>query len=194
MAPHSPRRANLSVEDRSCREAGVLVLLHPPVNAPRVVLTVRRDDLPDHGGQISFPGGQREGSETLPETALRESEEEIGLPPASVRLLGRLTPLYIPPSNFCVHPFLGAAPADTSLRPSDREVERVLRVPLRTLLDPTTRVVEPWTLHGRSVDVPYYDVGDHAVWGATAMMLAEGLDVVRAVMDDTPLAPDTPYR
>jgi len=170
----------------------VLVLFLPPSNAPRVVLTVRRDDLPDHGGQISFPGGQREGSETLPETALRESEEEIGLPPASVRLLGRLTPLYIPPSNFCVYPFLGAAAADTSLRPSDREVERVLRVPLRTLLDPDTRVVEPWTLHGRSVDVPYYDVGDHAVWGATAMMLAEVLDVVRAVMDDAPPAPDEP--
>ena len=159
------------------------MLLLPPGNAPRVVLTVRRDELPDHGGQISFPGGQREGSETLPETALRESDEEIGLRPASVRLLGGLTPLYIPPSNFCVHPFLGAAPADASLRPSDREVERVLRVPLPRLLDPNTRVVEAWTLHGRSVDVPYYEVGDHAVWGATAMMLAEVLDVVRAVRD-----------
>jgi len=189
MAPQSPRRDALSVADRSCREAGILVLLLPPADAPRVVLTVRRDDLPDHGGQISFPGGQREGRETLPQTALRESDEEIGLSPASVRLLGALTPLYIPPSNFCVHPFLGAARADASLRPSDREVERVLRVPLRTLLDPDTRVVEPWTLHGRSVDVPYYDVGDHAVWGATAMMLAEALDVVRAALDDPPPTP-----
>jgi 8-oxo-dGTP pyrophosphatase MutT (NUDIX family) len=183
MSPQSPRQEALSVEDRPCREAGVLVLLLPPADASRVVLTVRRDDLPDHGGQISFPGGQREGDETLRETALREAEEEIGLAPASVRLLGDLTPLYIPPSNFCVHPVLGATAADGALRPSDREVERVLRVPGRTLLDPDTRVVEPWTLHGRSVDVPYYDVGDHAVWGATAMMLAEVLDVVRAVRD-----------
>jgi len=167
----------------------VLVLLLPPADAPRVVLTVRRDDLPDHGGQISFPGGRREGSETLRETALRESEEEIGLAPASVRLQGDLTPLYIPPSNFCVHPVVGATAADGALRPCDGEVERVLRVPVRTLLDPDTHVVEPWVLKGRSIDVPYYAVDEHAVWGATAMMLAEVLDIVRGVLDDRPNSP-----
>ena len=164
----------------------MLVLFLPPADAPQVVLTVRRDEPPDHGGQISFPGGQREGNETLRETALRESEEEIGLAPRSVRLLGGLTPLYIPPSDFCVHPFLGATAADASLAPSDREVEQVLRVPLSRLLDPNTRVVEPWSLHGRSVDVPYYDVDGHVVWGATAMMLAEVLAVVRTARDDAP--------
>jgi 8-oxo-dGTP pyrophosphatase MutT (NUDIX family) len=177
MAPRSRREA-LTVTDRACREAGVLALLLPPAEAPRVVLTVRHDDLPDHGGQVSFPGGQREGEEALADTALREAEEEIGLSAASVRVLGALTPLYIPPSNFCVHPFLGAVSTAPSLRPTDREVESVLRAPVRRLLAPDAHRVEPWSLHDREVDVPYYDVDGHVVWGATAMMLAELLAVL----------------
>lgn len=180
MAPRYPaRRADLSVNERDCREAGVLVLLLPHNGDPAVVLTVRRDHLPDHAGQISFPGGQRENDESLPETALREAEEEIALPPASVRLLGRLTPLYIPPSNFCVHPFVGGVDTAPDLYPTDEEVERVLRVPLVHLLDPTTRKTQTRRLGGADVDVPYYDVAGHTVWGATAMMLAEFLAVAR---------------
>lgn len=182
MAPHrSPRRAALSVEGRACREAGVLVLLLPMDDTSAVVLTVRRDDLNDHAGQISFPGGQREDGESLRETALREAEEEIGLSPAPVRLLGPLTPLYIPPSDFCVHPFVGAVVPAPSLCPTDCEVESVLRVPLPRLLDPDTPVVEEWTLYGEPVDVPYYDVEGHTVWGATAMMLSEFLTVAAGV-------------
>jgi 8-oxo-dGTP pyrophosphatase MutT (NUDIX family) len=167
----------------------VLVLLLPQPDAgPAVVLTVRREHLPDHAGQISFPGGQREGTESLADTALREAEEEIALLPQSVQLLGTLTPLYIPPSNFCVHPHVGIVSHDPSLAPRDREVERVLRAPLTHLLDPDTRVVEPWTLHGTTVEVPYYDVAGHTVWGATAMMLAEMLALVRDVaeLDSSP--------
>jgi 8-oxo-dGTP pyrophosphatase MutT (NUDIX family) len=180
MAPrHDARKAALSVDGRSCREAGVLALLAPGPDGPRLVLTVRRADLPDHAGQISFPGGQREGDESLRETALREAEEEVGLASAAVQVLGALTPLYIPPSQFCVHPFVGAVRTDLALRPTDREVEQVLRPSLRHLLAPETRVVETWTLRGEAVDVPYYAVGEHTVWGATAMMLAELLAVAR---------------
>jgi 8-oxo-dGTP pyrophosphatase MutT (NUDIX family) len=185
MAPRfSARRDALSVADRDCREAGVLALLLPADEAPVLVLTVRRDELPDHGGQISFPGGQREGAETLDDTALREAEEEIGLPRSSVRLLGALTPLYIPPSNFCVQAYVGAATEALSLRPTDREVQRILQAPLDRLLAPDARVVEPWTLHGQEVDVPYYDINGHVVWGATAMMLAELLAVLREAPSD----------
>jgi 8-oxo-dGTP pyrophosphatase MutT (NUDIX family) len=186
MAPRSPaRRADLSVDNRDCREAGVLVLLRPPDEDPAVVLTVRRDHLPDHAGQISFPGGQREGDESLPDTALREAEEEIALPPASVRICGRLTPLYIPPSSFCVHPFVGRSESAPDLRPTDEEVEHILQVRLARLLDPATRQTETRFLHGTDVEVPYYDVAGHTVWGATAMMLAEFLAVTRdAVASD----------
>jgi len=185
MAPrYSARQEALSVQSKDCREAGVLALLLPHENdTPAVVLTVRREDLPDHAGQISFPGGQREGDETLTDTALREAHEEIALDPSHVQILGTLTPLYIPPSNFCVHPHVGIVRHRPSLVPTDREVERVLQIPLDHLLDPDTRVVEPWTLHGTTVDVPYYDVEGHTVWGATAMMLAELLAVIREVTD-----------
>jgi len=183
MAPrYAARQDALTIEHKDCREAGVLALLLPPEQtAPSVVLTVRRDHLPDHPGQISFPGGQREGDETLTETALREAHEEIALDPGSVQVIGPLTPLYIPPSNFCVHPFIGVVFHEPDLHPTDREVGTVLRVPLRHLLAPSTRVVETWTLHGTEVDVPYYDVEEHTVWGATAMMLAELLAVIRDV-------------
>ncbi len=180
MAPRYPaRRDDLSVEDRDCRNAGVLLLLLPHEEEPAVVLTVRRDHLPDHAGQISFPGGQRENSEALSDTALREAEEEVALSPAPVRMLGRLTPLYIPPSDFCVHPFVGGLDRAPDLRPTDAEVDRVLRVPLAHLLHPDTRKTETRRLNGTDIDVPYYDVAGHTVWGATAMMLAEFLKVVR---------------
>lgn len=181
MAPRlSAREHALSIEERDCREAGVLALLVPGERDAAIVLTVRRTDLPDHGGQISFPGGQREHGERLRNTALRETEEEIGLPRQEVHIAGSLTPLYIPPSNFCVYPFLGGSAHPPPLTGTDEEVNCVLRVSVRKLLDPDTCVVEPWTLYGESVDIPHYCVGDHQIWGATAMMLAE----VLALIDD----------
>jgi 8-oxo-dGTP pyrophosphatase MutT (NUDIX family) len=186
MAPrYDARRESLSVRGRDCREAGVLALLYPN-EEPHLVLTVRRDDLPDHPGQISFPGGQREPGETLPETALREAQEEVDLPPSDVHLVGALTPLFVPPSNFCVHPFVGVTSEIPVLTPTDREVGDILHIPVRTLLLPDTRVVDTWTLHGREIDVPYYRVGEHVVWGATAMMLAELLFCLRDITDPFP--------
>jgi 8-oxo-dGTP pyrophosphatase MutT (NUDIX family) len=176
MAPGSrakPEQA--SVEGKDCREAGVLVLVYPGEDRGDgvLVLTVRRDHLPDHPGQISFPGGEREDNETLAETALREAREEIALPSEKVEVLGRLTPLYIPPSGFCVHPFVGVAPAAPDLHPADDEVAAILRVPLAHLLVPAVRQRETRSLGGEPVEVPFYAARGHKVWGATAMMLAE---------------------
>ena len=165
----------LAVDGKDCREAGVLALLFPDGATPMVVLTVRRDHLPDHAGQISFPGGQREPGESLRRTALREAHEEVNLDPDRVDVLGALTPLYIQPSNYCVHPFVGVAAEPPPLHPTDAEVGAILRVPLPRLLAPSTRMWETWTLQGREVDVPFFAVDDHKVWGATAMMLAEFL-------------------
>lgn len=183
MAPRSsPRQENLKAENRDCREAGVLILLLPAPDGPVLVLTARRKHLSDHAGQISFPGGQRENDEALRTTALREAEEEIGIDSDTIRILGRLTRLYIPPSNFCVSPFVGIASHLAELRPTDQEVERILRVPLAHLLDPSARRTETRFLQGSDVEVPYYDVSGHTVWGATAMMLSEFLWVVRDVL------------
>ncbi|MFQ5571096.1 MAG: NUDIX hydrolase [Rhodothermales bacterium] len=174
MAPRYRRDPSMaSIEGKPCREAGVLALFFPLDDVPALLLTVRRADLKEHAGQVSFPGGRREPHETLREAALREAHEEVGVAPDTVEVLGTLTPLYIPPTNFCVHPFVGMVPATPTLHPQDDEVETLLRVPLSHLLDPRIRRREPWMLRGRKVEVPYLDVEGHKVWGATAMMLAE---------------------
>lgn len=185
MAPAYRTDASVvAVEDKDCREAGALALLHPVRKGLSIVLTVRRDHLPDHAGQISFPGGQRERAETLRETALREAHEEVALDLACVEMLGTLTPLYIPPSNFCVHPFVGVAPAPLDLHPADDEVGAILRVPIAHLLAPSTLQRETWTLNGQAVEVPFFAVHGHKVWGATAMMLAELLALCAEVFPD----------
>jgi 8-oxo-dGTP pyrophosphatase MutT (NUDIX family) len=173
-ADHLPGKARLS---------GVLVLLFCNDQELTLVLTRRRDDLPAHAGQVSFPGGRHEPPETLLMTALRETEEEIGIAPESLQILGALTPLYIPPSDFEVHPFVawyhnGQRPFFT---PSPDEVAELLEVPLAHLFDPATLVEERWLFQGHEIDVPYFDVEGHKVWGATAMMLSELCERLRVV-------------
>ena len=167
-------------EDTDCTDAGVLALLYPDeTGAPAVLLTVRRNDLAHHPGQISFPGGRCEADEAPCDTARREAHEEVGLPSSTYTVLGALTPLYIPPSGFCAHPFVAVCPNAPCITLQKSEVEAVLPVPIPILLDPATRTVETWTLRGRAIDVPFYAVDGHTVWGATAMMLAELLQVIR---------------
>lgn len=162
------------VDGKSCREASVLALLFPADDTPHLVFTARRDDLDHHPGQISFPGGRPElGDDDLRDTALREAREEIGLLPDDVDILGMLTPLYIPPSNFCVYPFVGAVRYAPTFTPEDEEVDTILTASLSHLLAPETLRHEPWILHGREVIVPFFAVEEHQIWGATAMMLAE---------------------
>lgn len=160
------------------RLGGVLVLLYCANEELHLVLTQRPDYDGVHSGQVSFPGGRHEPPETLETTALRETYEEIGVPAADVELIGSLTPLFVVPSNFEVHPFVGRFRRDGRpvFAPDVREVAAILEVPLRLLLDPATRVEESMELRGGlRLRVPCFRVGEHRVWGATAMMLSEFL-------------------
>ena len=143
-------------------------------------MTRRRDDLQSHAGQISFPGGQREGDESMEETALREAQEEIGIQANALSILGRLATLYIPPSDYEVHPYVAWHQQQPSFTPQYDEVAEILEVPLFFLLDPANRYEEPWMLQGYEVQVPYFLVNSHKVWGATAMMLSEFIERLRA--------------
>jgi 8-oxo-dGTP pyrophosphatase MutT (NUDIX family) len=181
MAPLYRQDPSMAMIDgKPCREAGVLALFFPVQGITTLLLTVRRADLKHHAGQVSFPGGRREPNETLREAALRETHEEVGLSPDQIEVLGTLTPLYIPPSNFCVHPFVGMTPRTPVLRLQDDEVETLLYAPLPHLLAPETRQREPRRLHGRDVEIPFLDVQGYKIWGATAMMLAELLALFAA--------------
>jgi 8-oxo-dGTP pyrophosphatase MutT (NUDIX family) len=137
------------------------------------VLTVRAGDLAHHGGQVSFPGGATEPGEAIGSAALREAAEETGIDPSAVRVVGALTPLHIPVSDFIVHPIVGVLDYTPAFTHAAAEVARILEVPFDDLLDPgrlrrTTRVRD-----GVFVDVPYFALEGEQVWGATAMMLAE---------------------
>lgn len=155
------------------REGAALALLYPLRRRWHVVLTERSAELTHHPGQISLPGGRVDEGEDLVRAALREAEEELAVPPDRVEILGPLSPLWIPPSNFLVQPVLGAAAARPAFRPQPAEVARVIEVPLDDLLDPALRREEIWEIRGRARRVPFFELQGHRVWGATAMILVE---------------------
>lgn len=164
------------------RDAAALLLVYPDGDRWSLPLTVRGAELRSHTGQVSLPGGSVDADESIEMAALREASEEIGVPPAAVRVLGRLTPLHIPVSGFLLHPVLGVADARPLFLPAAWEVARIIEVPVTTLLDPAVLKRERQTRQrdGQAVevDVPFFDVDGERVWGATAMVLAEFLAMV----------------
>jgi 8-oxo-dGTP pyrophosphatase MutT (NUDIX family) len=165
------------------RVACVLVLLHWQNGRWHTVLIERTANPRDrHSGQISFPGGRHEpGDPSLADAALREAHEEVGVPPAQVRLLGALTDLYIPVSNFVVHPFVGLLTRPAALRPQPGEVEAILTPPLLAFDRAESRRVTDITLGSGLIlqRVPYFDVDGRIVWGATAMILSEFMELLQ---------------
>jgi 8-oxo-dGTP pyrophosphatase MutT (NUDIX family) len=169
------------------RQAGVLLLLYPTHDGLHLVLTVRTSGLNHHSGQISLPGGGwEEGDVSFQETALREAQEEIGIATDDLELLGPLTSLYIAPSNNVIHPFVAYISRLPTFHPDPSEVAELLQVPLRLLVNPATRRKEDWIWRGAPLHVPFYAVGKHKVWGATAIVLAEFL----ALLAQSPIRSD----
>ncbi len=177
MTPlHRKPLSNAELFSEGYRTAAVLALIVPdPINfVPRIVLIERSEGPVSHSGQISFPGGKREGDEDLLATALREANEELGIQADQVLLLGGLTSLYIPPSNFLVHPFLGYMNEIPDFILNETEVKRVLLLPVLSFLDHGNISVEIFkSSNGASVEAPTYRIDDVTIWGATAMMIAE---------------------
>ena len=169
-----PLRPMLPPEGVTPREAAALLLLYPHDGELWLPLTVRSARLTTHRGEVSLPGGGADPGDAGPSaTALREAWEELGIEPASVELLGTLTAFYIPPSNNRLTPVVGLSAAAPTLRPDPREVESAFSVPLRALLDPATVREELWERQGVQLRVPFFELGGHKVWGATALLLSE---------------------
>ncbi len=146
-------------------------------------LTRRTDKLETHKGQISLPGGAREPPDGgFAQTALRETCEELGIPERVIEVLGPLTPLFIPVSSFCVYPYVGYARRTCSLQPDANEVAEAIEVSVEHLLASATRQVEIHFRDNQRFEVPAYKVGEHRIWGATAMILAEFLALLRTVL------------
>lgn len=161
------------------REGAALLLVYPIDGNPHVLLTVRGAQMRKHTGQVSFPGGSVDANESFESAALREASEEVGVAPASVRVLGRLTPLHIPVSGFRLHPVVGIVDRRPDFVPAEWEVARILEVPIDDLHDPDRLRRETQTRESMGnkydVEIPYFAVDGFKVWGATAMALAEFL-------------------
>lgn len=174
-----------SFEGREWRPAAVLVLLHPGAAGLRFPLTVRRDTLPHHAGQVSLPGGSLEPGETPLDAALRETNEELGVELSGLEVLGRLTALKIPPSGFEIVPFVAFLKETPRFEPEEGEVAEVLEMELLDLLDAEAAGVEERDFAGSSYPVPFWRLGSHKVWGATAMVLAELAELLWSALAET---------
>lgn len=177
LAQHQPRE--LSLEDR--RPAGVLLLLHHVEGADHIVFQQRTQGVRHHKGEISFPGGARDPEDTtLLDTALRETHEEIGVPPDLVEVYGQLDDTETFVSNYLVRPFVGAAPADVELTfvEAEREVRELLHVPVEHLLSEEARIWKVAERDGVTESSPAYGFEDSVIWGATARMLGQFLGLL----------------
>lgn len=161
------------------RQSSVLILLFPQ-NENWATILIERTLVGPHAGQISFPGGKKDSddqSELF--TALREAHEEVGTKPDSVKILGRLSQLYVPNSNFWISPFIGWVEFMPDWKPNPSEVQSILLVTLQDLFDDSNKKRETIFRNGVHIDAPYYDINGHMIWGATAMIISEFEDLLK---------------
>lgn len=174
-----------NVENKNPKKAAVMMLLYPKNGITHLVLIVRNSYEGVHSGQIAFPGGKYEKEDmNFSTTALRETHEEIGIRPEKMKIIKPFTPMYIPPSNFIVHPFFGICMEEICFVPDASEVARVIELPLSVFLkDEIIINAKLSTSYANDINVPAFEIEGQVVWGATAMMLSELKDVLNSVLE-----------
>ena len=171
--------------DKNPRRAAVLMLFYPKNKITHLALIVRNSYPGVHSSQIGFPGGKVEEEDAnLEETALRETHEEIGIHPNKIQIIKPFSEIYIPPSNFLVAPFMGISNEELSFVPDLDEVKRVLEFSIADFLDENTITkVTMSTSYATDIEVPAFMVDKYVVWGATAMMMSELKETIKAVLN-----------
>ena len=175
----------MKVKAKSAKKAGVMALFYPNVKGETyLVLILRKTYKGVHSAQVGFPGGKYENEDKdLMVTSIRETEEEIGVPEIMIEVIKTMSPLYIPPSNFMVHPYIAVSESTPTFVKQEDEVEAIIEVKLGDFLDETnTLTTRVPTSFNVEVDVPAFKLNDHIVWGATAMMLSELKDLLKQVL------------
>ena len=173
--------------DISPKKSAVLILIYPGAEAPaiQIILIIRAEnEKGNHSGQISFPGGGFDVSDVhLSETALREAEEEIGIDRKTITIIGELSPVYIPVSNYHVLPFVGICNQTPVFKKYTPEVSGLLEVDINEFLSDRNKTTSEIFLKSRNarMNVPCYNIGGEIIWGATAMILAEFSEMIRRI-------------
>ena len=155
------------------KPAAVLIVLFPKDQFLHFYLTKRTDKVEHHKSQISLPGGAKETGESLQDTALRETTEELGIQLDSDAIIGKLSPFAIPVSGYRVHPFIAWCDFIPKVKPNPTEVDQVLILALSSLLDNSNFNTEKRQYNGTNYNAPYFQFSEGKVWGATAMILSE---------------------
>ena len=175
----------MKAKQKQAQIAAVLALFYPDENENTTLVLILRNTYKGvHSAQVGFPGGKVESVDNnLKETALRETEEEIGVKQYLVEIVKTMSSLYIPPSNFLVHPFIGISREQLHFKKDDGEVQSIIEVSLSDLLDETkVKQVKVPTSYNVEVEVPAFILNDYVVWGATAMMLSEIKVLLKALL------------
>jgi len=170
---------------KTAKKAGVMVLFYPSEeNEARLILILRKTYKGVHSAQVGFPGGKREPEDkTMEQTAVRETEEEIGVPRDRIQILKTLTEIYIPPSNFFVQPYLGIIDETPHFEAQEDEVEALIEVPVSHFMDDAIEITKKLsTSYATDIDVPAYLLNGYVVWGATAMMLSEVRQILKQIL------------
>jgi 8-oxo-dGTP pyrophosphatase MutT (NUDIX family) len=166
------------------RPGAVLILLYEQDGRIKFPLIKRQEYLGAHSGQVSLPGGKAEANETPVQTALREGQEEIGIEPGSMNIIGALSDFFVIPSNFLVKPIIVTSPTIPEFNPDPREVSKILIGDLKDLMrEDAIRSTEILAAGKFRMQAPHFDIEGEVVWGATAMILNELCHVLREVMD-----------
>jgi 8-oxo-dGTP pyrophosphatase MutT (NUDIX family) len=186
LAPYARATRKMAKElDQNPRLSAVLALLFPKNNEPHLLLTLRNSYKGVHSQQVSFPGGKQEKFDSsFKHTALRETEEEVGIDPSSITIIGQLTEVYIPPSRFLVYPFVGATSTTPNYQKDDYEVAEIIECSISQLLDDSIIKEKDIFVNTTQLKMrtPYFDINGHVVWGATAIMLSELKDIIKKMV------------
>ena len=180
MAPKGIR--NFPPNKNMPNPAAVLILLFPVIDEPYTVLMKRTEYQGAHSGQISLPGGKIEAIDVdLAQTALRETKEELGILSEKINIIGKLTPLFIPVSGFDVHPYVGVITEKPDWNPDLNEVSYLIETSISELASAAVIKSEMRQLFGNELEVPFYHLHNEKIWGATAMMISEFLQIVGSI-------------
>lgn len=182
MAPKFREIIQLSRHEKSKAKQGSVLLLLYPVSSSRIytVFIKRAKDGGSHSGQMALPGGKHDTDDhSFEHTALRETYEEIGIKPELISIIGRLSSLYIPVSNFWVLPVVGYLTDIPVFKINPTEVQKVIVVDINELICPENCLVKKINIHNVLVETPFFDVKGHHIWGATAMIVSEFLTILR---------------